>query len=89
MTYYATFSFNLSGTTNLACRTPLLKSTYTTYYIYENTVTISIGANNSSYTAFQGSTSTPASTINLSLLTAPEPTTYQTSYIVKLNNDIK
>ena len=85
--YYATFSFNLAGTTNLAGRTPLLKSTYETYYIYANTVTISIDANNSSYTAFQGSTSTPANTINLSLLTSAETNTYQTIYIVKLNDN--
>ena len=86
--YYTTFSFNLAGTTNLAGRTPLLKSTYTTYYIYANTVTITIAANNSSYTAYQGSTSTPANTINLLLLTETETNTYKTSYVVRLNNDI-
>ena len=58
------------------------------YYIYANTVTITIAANNSSYTAYQGSTSTPANTINLLLLTETETNTYKTSYVVRLNNDI-
>ena len=85
--YYATFSFNLAGTTNLAGRTPLLKSTYETYYIYANNVNITVSPDNSSYTAFPAGSQTPANTINLSLLTASETTTYQTSYIVKLNDN--
>lgn len=87
-TYYATFSFNLAGTTNLASRTPVLKSTYTTYYIYANTVTITIGANGSSYTAYQAGTTIPANTANLSFFNSTESNLYKTSYIVKLNDNI-
>ena len=88
--YYSTFSFNLAGTTNLEGRTPVLKSTYITYYIYADTVTIKINNmvtngiySSNSYTALQGVNQANTAT-NIAII-SPEP--YPTSYIVQLYND--